>query len=117
MTSVLKAEASPKNVPFDRLARASASPCLDPYSCHPRADGLTHRDPVGLEATQAEDVYSEMIGGDALAMKRVDPTRLAEEVASRHRMESIFGKGVLTGQQLEPGLVDFHHQGVLAATD
>src|ERR1700686_2945274 len=89
----------------------------DSYSGHRSADGLTHRDAIRLKATQAEDVDSEIIGGDPLAMKWVDAARPAEEVASCHRVKSVLGEGVLTGERLEPGLVDFHHQRVLAATD
>src|SRR6185503_20776186 len=58
-----------------------------------------------------------MIGSNALAVKWIDATRFAEVVARRHRVKTIFGEGVFSRKQLEPRLVDFHHQRILAATD
>jgi hypothetical protein len=98
MSDVIKAETPPK----------SADP-IDPYSCHPGADGLTYRNAVWLEAVQAEDVDSEVVGSDPLAMKWIDATGFAEEVASCHRVETILGERVLPREQFEPGLVDLHH--------
>src|SRR5690348_13333942 len=90
---------------------------LGPHSSHRRADGVAHRDSVRIEVPQAEDVDPEMIGSNALAVKWIDATRFAEVVARRHRVKTIFGEGVFSRKQLEPRLVDFNHQRILAATD
>src|SRR5258708_23556 len=75
-----------------RLASTCRRVLIHLCSCHRSADGLTHRDAVGLEAMQAEDVDSEVVGSNALAMKWIDTTGFAEEVASCPRMETILGE-------------------------
>lgn len=66
---------------------------------------------------EAEDVDSQIVGRDSLAMKRIDAADLAEEMPSCLGMELVLGQGLLAGQEPELALVNFNHEGVLPATD
>ena len=39
------------------------------------------------------DIDAKVVGGNALAMKRIDAAGLAEEMARRHRVETVLASG------------------------
>lgn len=86
-------------------------------SFHRSTIGLSHRNARWIEAFQTEHVDAKIVRRDPFAMERVNATPLAEEVACGHRVESVLGKPVLAGEQFELGLVDFHHERILATAD
>src|SRR5262252_8816754 len=86
-------------------------------SLHRSAHRTAYRNPGGVEVVETEDVDAEIVGRDALAMEGIDAAFLAEEMARGHGVEPVLGEPILPGEQLEPSLVNSHHQRILAATD
>lgn len=63
------------------------------------------------------DVDAEVVRRDALAMKRVDATHLAEKVPRSFGVELVLRERLHARQQLEPAFVSLHHERVFHAAD
>ena len=86
-------------------------------SLHCCSDGLAYRNARWLKVLEAENIYSEIVGRDTLAMKRIDAANLAEEVASGLCVKLVLGERLFTSQQFETTLMHLDHQGVLATAN
>ena len=87
------------------------------HSVHTLADRRANRDTSGVEAIEAMNIHPEIIRVHPLAVERINPADLAEEVAGGVGVELIFSQALRAGQQRELALMHFDHQRILAGTD
>ena len=87
------------------------------FSFHGCSEGSAYRNARWVKVLQAKNIYPEIVGRDALAMKRVDAANLAEEVTGGFGMELVLGERFFASQQFETTLVHLDHQGVLATAN
>ena len=66
---------------------------------------------------KAKNIYAEVVGRDALAMKRINAADLTEEVTGGLGVELVLGERLFARQQLELALMHLDHQGILATAD
>ena len=86
-------------------------------SLHRSANSLPHRNAGWIEAIQTEDIDTQILRCDALAMKWINAACLAEKMTRSHGVKAVFSQRVVTGQQPELTFVNLHHQRILAPTD
>lgn len=87
------------------------------FSFHGCSEGSAYRNARWVKVLQAKNIYPEIVGRDALAMKRVDAADLTEEVTGGLGVELILGERLFAGQQFELALMNLDHQGILTTAD
>lgn len=74
------------------------SPFDAPFSLTPLLpDGLAYGNASRLKIVKAENIYSEIVRRDALAMKRIDPADLTEEVTRGLSVELVLRRKLMSG--------------------
>jgi hypothetical protein len=87
------------------------------HSCHRGTNRKPNIDSFGVEPVQAMDIDAQIVGCDALAMKRVNAADFAEEVTRGFGVELIFAQGVLARQQPKFAFMNLDHERVFAFAD
>ncbi len=86
-------------------------------SFHRSADGLTNRNSLRAKPFKTEHIDAKVVRSNALAVKGINTTYLAEKVPCSLGVELVLREKFLARKQGELALMDFDHQRVFLFAD